>query len=62
MAKYIEYTADDEDPNCMLCDHVNDSYEFCEENCGAEHGWCGYRRYEKMEENDIRIICIKRKE
>lgn len=38
------YTADHEEPDCMRCDHVCDPCEFCGENCGAEHGWNGYKR------------------
>ena len=50
MIDLIEYTADDEMPNCCQCDHVFD-YEFnCEKLCGPEHGWWGYRRTERMEE------------
>lgn len=41
---YIEYTADDEMPNCGRCDNVCGEYFKCEEWCGAEHGWFGYRR------------------
>lgn len=38
------YTADHEEPDCIRCDHVFDSCEFCGENCGPEHGWNGYER------------------
>ena len=38
------YTAEHEEPNCMRCDHVCDSCEFCNENCGSEHFWNGYQR------------------
>ena len=38
------YTAEHEEPNCMRCDHVCDSCEFCSENCGPEHFWNGYQR------------------
>lgn len=48
IAKYIEYTADDEMPNCNQCDHVFDDKFNCEKFCGAEHGWWGYRRTERM--------------
>ena len=44
-AKYIEYTADDEMPNCGQCDHFFDDFN-CERCCGAEHGWWGYCRTE----------------
>lgn len=50
MIEYIEYTVEDEDANCIRCIHVNAPYKFCEENCGSEHGWCGYRRCEKVGE------------
>ena len=46
----LYYTADDEEPDCMMCDHVEGSYEFCQKNCGDEHGWNGYRRTEKLED------------
>ena len=49
MAKYIEYTADDEMPSCMQCDHVFDDKFNCEKFCGAEHGWWGYRRTERID-------------
>ena len=48
MSKYV-YTADAEDPDCGRCDHVCDSYEFCNENCGPEHFWNGYCRTEFKE-------------
>lgn len=43
MAIRIEYTAEDEMPNCGNCDHICDSFKCCD-LCGAEHGWYGYRR------------------
>lgn len=46
----IHYTADDEEPDCMMCDHVERNYEFCQENCGDEHGWYGYVRTENLED------------
>lgn len=39
------YTADDEEPKCNRCEHVNDDY-FCVKKCGPEHGWNGYGRVE----------------
>lgn len=45
------YTADDEEPDCMRCDHCCDSYEICEK-CGAEYWWAKYRRTEIDKELD----------
>lgn len=45
MDEYI-YTADDEIPNCSRCDNASEELWCCEECCGAEHGWNGYRRTE----------------
>ncbi len=41
----IIYTADDEEPECNRCEHVDDDY-FCVKKCGPEHGWNGYARVE----------------
>ena len=39
------YTADDEEPDCELCDHLCDeSDDLCVNGCGSEHGWYGYVR------------------
>ena len=47
----IEYTANDEMPNCGQCDHFDGSDGFkCEKWCGPEHAWFGYRRTERSEE------------
>ena len=49
----IEYTAHDEMPNCGCCDHFDGSDGFkCEEWCGAEHAWFGYRRTEMEVQNN----------
>lgn len=48
MPEYIEYTADDEMPDCGQCDHVCDGFN-CEKCCGPEHAWCGYRRTVRVE-------------
>ena len=37
-------TADNEEPDCGRCDHICDRYEYCNEQCGAEHWWGGYER------------------
>ena len=45
LGRQIEFTADDEDPDCMNCDHCeNATYNFCMNNCGPEYGWSGYKR------------------
>lgn len=49
MNKLIAYTADDEQPDCNKCEYVFGDYD-CENLCGAEHGWNGYRRIEVDEE------------
>ena len=41
----VIYTADDEEPDCMTCDHCEGSV-LCSE-CGPEHGWHYYRREEQ---------------
>lgn len=41
----IIHTADDEEPECNRCEHVDDDY-FCVKKCGPEHGWNGYARVE----------------
>ncbi len=38
----VIYTADDEEPDCMMCDHCQGS-SLCEE-CGPEHYWHYYER------------------
>ena len=48
MAELIEYTANDEMPNCGQCDHICDNFN-CEKFCGPEHGWWGYRRTERVD-------------
>lgn len=52
--KTIEYTANDEIPECGQCDHFDGSDGFkCEERCGPAHGWFGYRRTEIVEDDGI---------
>lgn len=43
--KVTIYTADDEMPDCMCCDRCDSKFD-CRNECGAEHGWYGYRRTE----------------
>ena len=45
---YVIYTADDEEPDCMICDHCEGSV-LCKE-CGPKHGWRYYRREEQNSE------------
>ena len=48
-----EYTADHEEPVCHNCDNASTDCK-CENFCGPEHGWAGYRRteYLKVKEDD----------
>lgn len=48
MAELITFTADDEDPDCMMCDHCTGDYEVCNE-CGPQYGWNNYSRTENPE-------------
>ena len=50
MPRYIEYTADHEEPKCGRCDHACDDFK-CEKYCGAEPGWWGYRRTERKDDH-----------
>ena len=59
MAEYITHTVDDEDAKCERCDNADLPHAFCVKNCGAEHGWCGYQRTEKVDENYVKRIRIK---
>lgn len=45
MDNLTTYTADDEAPSCGRCEHINDSDEWCMQNCGGTNGWSGYLRY-----------------
>ena len=42
MAEIKVYTADEEEPNCNRCDHMDASDEFCDK-CVYEF-WSGYKR------------------
>lgn len=51
MSKLVlhEYNADNEEPDCMKCEHVNDyNYDTCCNCCRPEHGWAEYVRYEQI--------------
>lgn len=50
MNEKIVYTADDEEPDCMRCNHIFDSDKWCMEHCGGANGWGGYERTEYLEE------------
>ena len=59
MADKVIYTADNEEPDCMKCDHVcgwtwtdrtGKLHDYCSEKCGAEHYWNGYERTESEDE------------
>lgn len=44
-SRSVIYTADDEEPNCGICDN-QDCPGRCE-HCGAEYGWYYYEREEE---------------
>ena len=44
----VIYTADDEEPDCMMCDH-GDCSVLCKE-CRPKYGWHYYRREEQDSE------------
>ena len=44
----VAYTADDEEPDCMICDHCQGSV-LCSE-CRPKHGWHYYRIEEQNSE------------
>lgn len=47
MSYKVIYNADDEEPNCMKCDHICSAYEsFCAK-CGPDNWWQNYKRTEK---------------
>ena len=43
--KYIIYTADDEEANCLRCDYATSNI-YCDSFCGEKLGWDGYKRTE----------------
>lgn len=45
IGRYIVFTADDEMPDCLMCDKCDGDYD-CSKFCGPEYGWAGYRRTE----------------
>ena len=46
----VIYDADDEEPDCMMCDHCQSDC-LCE-SCGPEHWWYYYARTEKDPEKE----------
>lgn len=44
----VIYTADDEEPDCGVCDN-QDCYGRCK-NCGPKFGWGYYEREEEREQ------------
>lgn len=54
----VIYTADDEEPDCMMCDHCQSS-DLCSE-CGPEHWWHYYERKERDSEMSRLIIALKK--
>lgn len=53
----VFYTADDEEPNCLICDHCQGS-DLCDE-CGPEHWWHYYERKEQDSEMSRLIIALE---
>lgn len=51
IGRYLVYTADDEMPDCMICDKCDGDCG-CSKFCGPEYGWAGYRRTERIGIND----------
>lgn len=54
----VIYTADDEEPDCLMCDHCQSS-DLCSE-CGPEHGWHYYRREEQKFEMNRLVRALER--
>lgn len=45
---YYEYTADDEEPNCICCEN---QWDCTGKYCGPEYGWNNYVRYVLLDES-----------
>ena len=53
-----KFTADDEEPDCMVCQNVRAGtivrtkgrreIDYCSAHCGNKHCWGGYVRYEEV--------------
>ena len=50
MSRTIIYTADDEEPDCVRCNHITDNNKWCMEHCGSANSWNGYERTEEIDE------------
>lgn len=62
MAKILDhcviYTADDEEPDCLMCDHCQSS-DLCSE-CGPEHWWHYYEREEQKSKMNRLVRALER--
>ena len=54
----VIYTADDEEPDCMMCDHGQGN-DLCSE-CGPEHWWHYYEREEQNSEMSRLVIALEK--
>ena len=54
----VIYTADDEEPNCLICDHCQGS-DLCSE-CGPEHWWHYYEREEQNSEMSKLVVALEK--
>jgi hypothetical protein len=54
IGRYIIFTADDEMPDCLMCDRCDHSDNG--KYCGPEYGWARYERTERIEINDLQGI------
>lgn len=54
----VIYTADDEEPDCMMCDH-GEGGVLCKE-CGPKHGWHYYRREEQDSETSKLVRALEK--
>lgn len=58
----VIYTADDEEPDCMMCDHLCDHCRgsvLCKE-CGPKYGWHYYRREEQDSETSKLVRALEK--
>lgn len=49
--KFVSYDADQEEPDCGMCDHIADGFD-CSGSCGPEHGWYRYQRTVRIKDNE----------
>ena len=54
----VIYTADDEEPDCLMCDYCQGS-DICSE-CGPEHWWNYYEREEQDSKMSRLIIALEK--